>query len=168
MAYDVSTQVVSGGKGAGDSMHMVGFTVGSEEFCVDILKVQEIIRMVEITVMPNSPDYVEGVINLRGKIIPIIDFRKRMHLPFTDNLNEQSRRIVVVSFGRVTVGLVVDKVSHVMKLSTDQISPTPEVIKGFESECLMGVGRSGDKLLILLDLEKLFRQDEFEGIADAA
>jgi len=168
MAYDVSTQVVTGGKGGGDSMHMVGFTVGSEEFCVDILKVQEIIRMVEITVMPNSPDYVEGVINLRGKIIPIIDFRKRMHLPFADNLNEQSRRIVVVSFGKVTVGLVVDKVSHVMKLSTDQISPTPEVIKGFESECLMGVGRSGDKLLILLDLEKLFRQDEFEGLADAA
>ncbi len=168
MAYDVSTQVVNGGKGSGESMHMVGFTVGTEEFCVDILKVQEIIRMVEITVMPNSPDYVEGVINLRGKIIPIIDFRKRMHLPFTDNLNEQSRRIVVVSFGKVTVGLVVDKVSHVMKLSTDQISPTPDVIKGFESECLMGVGRSGDKLLILLDLEKLFRQDEFEGLADAA
>ncbi len=168
MAYDVSTQVINGGKGAGDSMHMVGFTVASEEFCVDILKVQEIIRMVEITVMPNTPDYVEGIINLRGKIIPIIDFRKRMHLPFAENLNEQSRRIVVVSFGKVTVGLVVDKVSHVMKLSTDQISPTPEVIKGFESECLMGVGRSGDKLLILLDLEKLFHQDEFVGLADAA
>jgi purine-binding chemotaxis protein CheW len=168
MAYDVSTQVLSGGKGAVDSMHMVGFTVASEEFCVDILKVQEIIRMVEITVMPNTPDYVEGIINLRGKIIPIIDFRKRMHLPFAENLNEQSRRIVVVSFGKVTVGLVVDKVSHVMKLTTDQISPTPEVIKGFESECLMGVGRSGDKLLILLDLEKLFHQEEFTGLADAA
>ena len=168
MAYDVSTQVMASGKVSGDALHMVGFTVGSEEFCVDILKVQEIIRMVEITVMPNAPDYVEGVINLRGKIIPIIDFRKRMHLPFAENINEQTRRIVVVSFGKVTVGLVVDKVSHVMKLSQDQISPTPDVIKGVESECLMGVGRSGDRLLILLDLAKMFSQDEFDQLADAA
>ena len=168
MAYDVSTQVIESGKATGDALHMVGFTVGSEEFCVDILKVQEIIRMVEITVMPNAPDYVEGVINLRGKIIPIIDFRKRMNLPYAENINEQTRRIVVVSFGKVTVGLVVDKVSHVMKLSPDQISPTPDVIKGFDSECLMGVGRSGDRLLILLDLEKMFSQDEFNQLADAA
>jgi purine-binding chemotaxis protein CheW len=168
MAFDVSTQLVSGSKGVGDALHMVGFTVGSEEFCVDILKVQEIIRMLEITVMPNSPDYVEGVINLRGKIIPIIDFRKRMHLPFSDNLNEQNRRIVVVSFGKITVGLVVDKVSHVMKLMPDQVSPTPDVIKGFDSECLMGVGRSGDRLLILLDLEKMFKEDEFNHLSDAA
>ncbi|MBI5657628.1 MAG: chemotaxis protein CheW [Geobacter sp.] len=166
MAFDVSTQVRS--SGTGDSLHMVGFTVGGEEFCIDILKVQEIIRMVDITVMPNAPDYVEGVINLRGKIIPIIDFRKRMHLPFADNINEQNRRIVVVSFGKVTVGLVVDKVSQVMKLNADQVSATPDVIKGFDSECLMGVGRAADRLLILLDVEKMFRQDEFEGLADAA
>ena len=168
MAYDVSTQVIGSGKVTGDALHMVGFIVGSEEFCVDILKVQEIIRMVEITVMPNAPDYVEGVINLRGKIIPIIDFRKRMHLPAAENLAEHNRLSVVVSFGMVTVGLVVDKVSHVMKLSPDQISPTPDVIKGFDSEFLMGVGRSGDRLLILLDLEKMFSQDEFNQLANAA
>ena len=164
MAYDVSTQV----RGSLDSLHMVGFAVGSEEFCIDILKVQEIIRMVEITVMPNAPDYVEGVINLRGRIIPIIDFRKRMHLMPGGGTDEKNRRIVVVSFGKVTVGLVVDKVSHVMKLNADQVSPTPEVSKGFDSECIKGVGRSGDKLLILLDVEKMFQQDEFEGISEAA
>lgn len=168
MAYDVSTQVLSGSKSGSDALHMVGFKVGSEEFCVDILKVQEIIRMVEITVMPNSPDYVEGVINLRGNIIPIIDFRKRMSLPFSDTLNEQARRIVVVSFGRVTAGLVVDKVTHVMKLPPDQISPTPDVIKGYDSECLSGVARSGDRLLILLDLEKMFKEEEFSQMSDAA
>jgi len=167
MAYDVSTQVQSGGKAAGDSLHLVGFKVGTEEFCVDILKVQEIIRMVEITVMPNSPDFVEGVINLRGSIIPIIDFRKRMNLPFSEILDQQTKRIVVVSFGKVTVGLVVDKVTHVMKLSPDQISPTPDVIKGYDSECLMGVARSGDRLLILLDLEKMFKEDEFDHFAGA-
>lgn len=168
MAYDVSTQVISSGRASSDSLHMVGFTVGSEEFCVDILKVQEIIRMVEITVMPNSPDYVEGVINLRGKIIPIIDFRKRMHLPDSEILNEQTRRIVVVSFGKMIAGLVVDKVSHVMKLSADQISPTPEVSKGCDSECIMGVGRSGDRLLILLDLDRMFKENELNQLADAA
>lgn len=165
MAYDVSTQVKSS---AASALHMVGFTVGGEEFCLDILKVQEIIRMVNITVMPNAPDYVEGVINLRGKIIPIIDFRKRLHLISNETVNEQSRRIVVVSFGKVTVGLVVDKVSQVMKLDASQVSATPDVTKGFDSECIMGVGRAGDRLLILLDVEKMFRQDEFEGIADAA
>ena len=168
MAYDVSTQVMAASRASGDTLHMVGFTVASEEFCVDILKVQEIIRMVDITVMPNAPDYVEGVINLRGKIIPIIDFRKRMHLNCSDTINEQNRRIVVVSFGKVTVGLVVDKVSHVMKLSADQISPTPDVVKGFDSQCLMGVGRVGDRLLILLDLEKMFSEAEFDALSEAA
>ena len=166
MAYEVTKQV-KGGAG-GDALHMVGFTVANEEFCLDILKVQEIIRMVDITVMPNAPDYVEGVINLRGKIIPIIDFCKRLHLTPSENITEQNRRIVVVALGKVTVGLVVDKVSHVMKLTADEISPTPDVIKGFDSECLMGVGRVGDRLLILLDVEKLFRQDEFDAMADAA
>ncbi len=168
MSYDVSTQVKCGGRTAADELHMVGFSVANEEFCMDILKVQEIIRMVEITVMPNAPDYVEGVINLRGKIIPIIDFRKRMHLVSKEEVNEQGRRIVVVSFGKVTVGLFVDKVSQVMKLSNEQISPTPDVVKGFDAECLMGVGRAGEKLLILLDIEKMFQQEEFESLAGNA
>src|SRR6185369_9264828 len=93
-------------------LHMVGFAVGNEEFCVDILKVQEIIRMVAITAMPNAPDYVEGVINLRGKVIPVIDFRKRFHIFDGGEADGQSKRIVVVSIGDATIGLVVDKVSQ--------------------------------------------------------
>ena len=131
--------VVAGNTLAGQTLHMVGFTVGSEEFCIDILKVQEIIRMVQITAMPNSPDYVEGVINLRGKVIPIIDFRKRFHIFDSTSVEEQNKRIVVVSIGSATIGLVVDQVSQVLKLNADQISPTPAVAKGYEADSIIGV-----------------------------
>lgn len=156
------------GTSSGSVLHMVGFTVGHEEFCVDILKVQEIIRMVEITLMPNAPEYVEGVINLRGKVIPVIDFRKRFHLMDTEESDSQSKRIVVVSFLGVTIGIVVDKVSQVIKISQDMISPTPDAVKGFDSDCIQGVGRLNDKLLIILDLEKLFAQNVLERIEMAA
>ncbi len=160
--------VVAGNALAGQTLHMVGFTVGSEEFCVDILKVQEIIRMVPITAMPNAPDYVEGVINLRGKVIPIIDFRKRFHIFDTTTVEEQNRRIVVVSIGSATIGLVVDQVSQVLKLNADQISPTPAVAKGYEADSIIGVGRIGEKLLIILDLEKVFSDAELTGMESAA
>ncbi|TWJ32811.1 chemotaxis protein CheW [Geobacter argillaceus] len=160
--------MVSGNTLAGQTLHMVGFTVGSEEFCVDILKVQEIIRMVPITAMPNAPDYVEGVINLRGKVIPIIDFRKRFHIFDTTTVEEQNRRIVVVSIGSATIGLVVDQVSQVLKLNADQISPTPAVAKGYEADSIIGVGRIGEKLLIILDLEKVFSDAELSGMESAA
>ncbi len=160
--------VVAGNALSGQTLHMVGFTVGSEEFCVDILKVQEIIRMVPITSMPNAPDYVEGVINLRGKVIPIIDFRKRFHIFETTTVEEQHRRIVVVSIGSATIGLVVDQVSQVIKLSADQISPTPAVAKGYEADAIIGVGRIGEKLLIILDLEKIFSDAELAGMESAA
>jgi purine-binding chemotaxis protein CheW len=152
----------------GNILHMVGFSVGKEEFCVDILKVQEIIRMMEITKIPNAPDFVEGIINLRGKVIPIIDFGKRCNLYGGNEVDENHRRIVVVAIGEKTVGLVVDKVSQVIKLEEDLISSTPDVVKGCNSEFISGVGKSGDKLLILLDLEKLFGQGELERIEIAA
>lgn len=155
-----STALRSAEKSGLTTLQMVGFTVGEEEFCVDILKVQEIIRMVRITHMPNAPEYVEGIINLRNKVIPVIDFRKRMHFADAGELKEQDRRIVVVSFDKTLVGIIVDKVSHVMKISTDQITATPEVIKGYDSECLMGVGRVNEKLIVLLDLDKMFTQEE--------
>ena len=153
---------------ASSTLHMVGFSVGSEEFCVDILKVQEIIRMVAITAMPNAPDYVEGVINLRGKVIPVIDFRKRFHIFDGKEADSQSKRIVVVSIADATIGLVVDKVSQVLKLTTDQISPTPTVAKGYDADSIIGVGRIGEKLLIILDLEKLFSDGELSDMSDAA
>jgi purine-binding chemotaxis protein CheW len=152
----------------GKTLHLVGFSVGKEEFCVDILKVQEIIRMMEITKIPNAPESVEGVINLRGKVIPIVDFGKRCNLYGAAEGEESHKRIVVAAIGEKTVGLVVDRVSQVIKLDEEQISSTPDVAKGCNSEFISGVGRSGDKLLILLDLDRLFKQGELEGIELAA
>jgi len=149
-------------------LHMVGFSVGDEEFCIDILKVQEIIRMVDITKIPSAPEYVEGIINLRGKVIPIFDFRKRCSLYGGKEWDHQHKRIVVTSVGESTVGLIVDKVSQVLKLEEASISETPDVVKGFNSDFISGVGRQGDKLLILLDLEKLITQGELENMKQVA
>lgn len=154
--------------GGNEILHMVGFSVGDEEFCIDILKVQEIIRLVDITKIPNAPEYVEGIINLRGRIVPILDFRKRCNLSGEAEWDNQHRRIVVAAIGEKTVGLVVDKVSQVLKLEQANIAPTPDVVKGFNSDFISGVGKDGDKLLILLDLEKFITQEELDEIGQAA
>jgi len=151
-----------------NTVQLVGFRVEDEEFGVDILRVQEIIRMVDITRIPNAPDYVQGVINLRGSVIPVIDFRRRFNLACDSNEDSRSRRIVVVDLGTLTVGIIVDEVSEVIKLSNEEISPTPEAVKGYNSECISGVGKLGDKLMIILDLEKLFGAGELEELQQAA
>jgi purine-binding chemotaxis protein CheW len=148
--------------------HMVGFTVGTEEFCVDILKVQEIIRMMEITKIPNAPDYAKGVINLRGRVIPVIDFRKRFNLSKALEAKEESRRIVVVDINGTTIGLIVDQVSHVIKLENESVSPTPETVKSSGGGCFSGIGRMGDKLIILLDVEEMFGEGELTWAEEAA
>ena len=147
---------------------MVGFTVGTEEFCVDILKVQEIIRMMEITKIPNAPDYAKGVINLRGRVIPVIDFRKRFNVPEALEANEESRRIVVVDINGTTIGLIVDQVSQVIKLENESVSPTPETVKSSGGGCFSGIGRLGDKLIILLDVEEMFGEGELTWAEEAA
>jgi len=151
-----------------ETHHMVGFTVGNEEFCVDILKVQEIIRMMGITKIPNAPDYAEGVINLRGRVIPVINFRKRFNLPESSADNDDSRRIVVVDIIGNTIGLIVDEVSQVIKLENDCVSPTPETMKTSGGACFNGIGRMGEKLIILLDVEEMFCQGELFWAEEAA
>ena len=144
------------------------FTIGENLYAVDIMRIREIIRPQKLTSLPKAPPFVEGVINLRGKVIPVIDFRKRFHLMDSCETDVQHKRIVVVALNGVTVGFVVDKVSQVIKLAQDQISPTPDTVKGYDSEFISGVGRLGDKLLIILDLEKLFSQHELDGVSMAA
>lgn len=156
------------GTGGAAMHHLVGFTVGNEEFCVDILKVQEIIRMMDITKIPNAPDYAEGLINLRGRVIPVIDFRRRFNLPPADYTNNEFRRIVVVDASGTTIGLIVDRVSQVVKLASEMVSPTPDTVKGGSGECFHGIGRQEDKLLILIDVETMFQDGELAWVDDAA
>ena len=136
-------------------LQIVTFKLGNEEYAVDILKVQEINRVVEITSIPNAPSYVEGVINLRGKVIPVINLRKKFGLD-SKEMDSQSR-IMVVDIGS-TVGLIVDSVSEVLRLSSDTIEPPPPMTAGNgSSEYIKGVGKLADRLLILLDIEKLLK-----------
>ncbi len=133
-------------------LQIVTFRLGDEEYGIDILKVQEINRMTEITLMPKAPFSVEGVINLRGKVIPVINLRKRFGLGIKE-VDSQSR-IIVVDTGS-TVGLIVDSVSEVLRVSSDRIEPSPPITGSAGSEYIMGIGKLDDKLIILLDIDKL-------------
>ncbi|MFN2266764.1 MAG: chemotaxis protein CheW [Desulfonatronovibrio sp.] len=139
-------------------LQLVTFKVGSEEFGIEIFSVKEIIRMLNITKVPKAPDFVEGVVNLRGKVIPIIDMRKRFGL---DSLNhDKHTRIVVVELEEVMVGFVVDAVSEVLRIPADTVEPPPSVVAGIDAEYIDGVGKLEDRLLIMLDLNKLLKTEE--------
>lgn len=149
--------------GSGDELlQLVSFKIGSEEFGVDILKVQEINRMVDITKVPQAPNYVEGVINLRGKVIPIVDLRKRFSLEVKEY--DKNTRIVVVDIGGNIMGMVVDSVSEVLRLPFNTIEPPPEIVTGINSEYIRGVAKLEDRLLIFLDLSKVINVDEMESV----
>ncbi|MCL1889660.1 MAG: chemotaxis protein CheW, partial [Desulfovibrionaceae bacterium] len=135
---------------------------GEEEFGGDILKVQEIIRTMEITKVPRAQDFVEGVINLRGKVIPIIDLRRRFGL--SSKAHDKHTRIIVIEISNMIVGFVVDSVSEVLRIPSSTVEPPPPVVAGVESEYISGVGKLHDRLLILLDLDKLLSSSDLEAL----
>ena len=139
-------------------LQLVTFSIGDEEFGVDILKVQEIISTMEITKVPRAPEFVEGVINLRGKVIPIIDLRKRFGMETRQH--DKDTRIIVIEINKMIVGFVVDSVSEVLRISADTVEPPPPVVAGLESEYIKGVGKLADRLLIMLDLDRLLSREE--------
>ncbi|MCQ6963449.1 chemotaxis protein CheW [Methanolobus chelungpuianus] len=140
-----------------DLLQLVIFNLGTEEFGIDIMKVQEIIRLPDITRIPKSPDYIKGVINLRGKIIVVMDLDKRFGLP-SKEITEESRIIVADVDGSI-VGMVVDSVSEVIRLMASSVDPTPEIIThSINASYLRGVGKIDDRLLILLNLENIINE----------
>jgi len=145
-------------------LQLVIFQLAGEEFGVEIMQVQEIIRMPDITRIPQSPEYVGGIINLRGKIIVVINLDTRFDL-HSKELDDDSR-IIIVEIGENVVGMVVDSVSEVLRLSTANVEPAPEIIKAkIEADYLRGVGKLDDRLLILLDLEKVLSGEEMAQVA---
>lgn len=141
-----------------DILQLVTFHVGDEEFGVGILDVREINRMMEITRVPHAPDFVEGVINLRGQVIPVVDLRKRFGL--TETERDKSARIVVVELGDKVVGFLVDSVSEVLRVPQTLVEPPPPIVGGIDSEYIRGVVKLEDRLLILLDLYRLLSGGE--------
>ncbi|OGP15051.1 MAG: chemotaxis protein CheW [Deltaproteobacteria bacterium GWA2_54_12] len=143
-------------------LQLVTFRLGNEEFSLDILRVQEIIRHMELTRVPRTPDFVDGVINLRGRVIPVLDLRKRFGLPSDEKTNET--RIIVVDVDNKTVGLKVDAVSEVLRLPADTVEPAPAIVTGAESDYIKGVGKLDGRLLILLDVEKILTRTERDAL----
>lgn len=141
-----------------ETIQVVSFKLGSEEYGVDIAQVQEINRMVSITHVPRAPKFMEGVINLRGQLIPIIDLRTRFEMARAEHT--KNTRIVVTEIGAKRVGMVVDSVSEVLRLDTGAIEPAPEMIAAAGTEYIRGVGKIEDRLIILLDLARIISSGE--------
>ncbi len=160
------------GKYGDQLLQLVGFRLGEELFGVDILKVQDINRMMEVTKIPHSPPFVEGIINLRGQILPVIDLRKRFGLELTDQT--KASRIVVVNVNDQKVGFVVDAVEEVLRVPGNTIEPPPPIVAGVDSEYIEGVGKLEDtkngndgRLMILLNLDTVLTQEEQEQMKTA-
>jgi purine-binding chemotaxis protein CheW len=134
-------------------IELVGFILGKEEFAIEINKVQDINRMVEITRVPKAPDFVEGVMNLRGKVLPVIHLRKRFNLP--EKPFDRSSRIIVVEVAGSIMGFIVDAITEVLRVPSHFIEPAPDLVGGIDSEYIMGVGKLQNRLLILIDLGKV-------------
>jgi purine-binding chemotaxis protein CheW len=147
-------------------LQLVSFKIENEEYGVDILDVQEINKMVQITKVPNSPDFVEGVINLRGRIIPVIDLRTRLGLPRKEQ--DKDSRIIVVDLERKTIGFIVDAVSEVLRIPASVTEVPPEIVAGIDSEFIKSVGKLEDRLLILIDLKKVLSVDTKQKAASVA
>lgn len=144
-------------------LQLVGFRLGKEEFAVDILNVNEILKMMEVTVVPNSADCIEGIVNIRGRIIPVIDTRLKLNMQKKEYDNET--RIMVVEMEEKTVGFIVDQVNEVLRIPKDITEPPPDLVTtNIKSDYITSVARLEGRLLILLDLEKLISSDELVGV----
>jgi purine-binding chemotaxis protein CheW len=139
-------------------LQLVVFMLGGEEFGVDIAQVREIIRVPAITRMPNAPAFVEGVINLRGKVTPVMDLRGRLGMKASQA--DDGMRIVIVELGKDSIGMIVDSVSEVRRLSSSDIEPPPSITSKIGSEYIRGVGKLESRLLILLDLNRVLSLKE--------
>ncbi len=143
---------------------IVGFQLANEEYGLDIMQVQEIILIGAITQVPQVPDYVRGLINLRGHVIPIVDLRRRFSLPGTDQPEEQ--RIIVVNVREKMIGILVDSVNQVTRVTADQIDPPPTSVSGIDHEFITGLVKFDERLVILLDIERLLTITEGEALAE--
>lgn len=142
----------------GDMLQLVSFEIKGEEFGVDILKVQEIIRPIEITRVPNAPDFVEGVVNLRGRVLPVVDLRSRFGLQ--KRAQDASTRIIVVELADQVVGFLTDAVNEVLRVASDVIEPPPDLAIGIDAHYIRGVAKLEERLVILLDLDQVLSEEE--------
>jgi purine-binding chemotaxis protein CheW len=147
-----------------DERQYVSFILADEEYGVPILKVQEIIRYTKLTRVPQSSEFIEGVLNLRGRVIPVLDLRKRFAL--AQGERDRNSRIVVVEVDNRTVGMIVDGVSEVLQINRGDIEPPPPLGARVKTEFIEGMGKVGDRLMILLDIDRILSTEEKVALDD--
>jgi len=143
------------------------FGVGDEEYGLEILKVREIIGYVEVTSVPQTPDYVQGVINLRGQVIPVVDMRSKFGMESVERTEATCIIVVEISSadGTISTGVVVDRVQEVLDISGEQIEPAPEFGDTVDTQFILGMGKIGESVKILLDIDKVLGGDEMAQLA---
>ena len=147
-------------------LHLVGFRIGRETFGVPISMVHEIVRVPDITSVPDAPEYIEGVINLRGKIVSIVDLRKRFGE--REISRNKKNRILVVEVESKMVGLIVDAASEVLKMPADDVEAPPNVFDEGDLNYVTGVGKLKERLIILIELNKILQKGELKRLGDVA
>lgn len=150
------------GSAHSEQVRLVSFNVGKEQFAVDILRVQEINRMMSLTQVPQSPPGVCGVINLRGRIVPVLDLRTLMGLEIPDQSDDS--RIIVAEIQGATVGFIVDAVHEVIQIDPNIIESTPEIMSCADASYILGVAKMDETLLILLNIDRLLSAESLESI----
>ncbi len=143
------------------SFQIVCFNIGSEEYGIDILQVQEILRIPKITKLPKSLPYIMGVIDLRGKVIPIINLSRKFGL---DTSHKQSSRVIVVNISGKQVGLAIDAVSHVIRVDSTDIEPPPPVVKGISGRYIVGIAKVNKGFVVILDIHQIFSSEELTAL----
>lgn len=163
MSYTTQTQTRMDATGDSDGNEFLAFTLGREEYGIDILRVQEIRGYEPVTRIANAPDFIKGVVNLRGIIVPVVDMRIKFELgtPTYD----QFTVVIILNIGGRIVGMVVDSVSDVTTLTPQQIKPAPEIGTTFDTDYLIGLGTLDERMLILVDIDKLMSSTEM-GLID--
>jgi purine-binding chemotaxis protein CheW len=152
-------------EGLRQEIQLACFRLGEELYALDIMKIKEIIRPQKLTPVPKAPTFIEGVINLRGVVIPVADMRKRFGQPVGEDARKN--RVIVCSLAGKIIGLLVDEVTEVRRYTRQDISPAPQFLKGPDAAFFLGVARQGDDLIMLLDLERVLssvEKIEFEKI----
>ena len=166
LAVEPGPQVPADGERSAEIRQIVGFRLANEEYGLDIMKVQEIILIGAITKVPKVPDYVKGLINLRGHVIPIVDLRRRFGLAEAEQTEDA--RIIVVNVRKKMIGILVDAVNEVTRVTDDQIEPPTTSVTGIDNEFITGLVKFDDRLVILLDIERLLTTDESQSLATMA
>lgn len=153
-----------------DILHLVTFRIGNELFGVPISMVQEIVRVPAIARIPQAPEFIEGVINLRGRVITVVDMHKRLNQASGNaqgGWDRKSRILVIETCGRL-VGIIVDEVNEVLKLASDKIEPAPPMVAGLSNQYINGVGKLDHDLLILIDIDKVLTVKQLNALDEMA